>query len=46
MSEVDNIVSDMMSRLSSTYVNKYEPNTSKSQCRVKDIFSIGRYEIT
>ena len=39
---VDKIVPDALQRLPSTSVNKYEPRTSKAQCRTKNIFSIGR----
>ena len=40
----DNIVADTCSRLSSTYVDKYDTSTSKDQCRANDLFAIVREE--
>ena len=42
ISVVDNIVADTISRLLSTSVDKYDPNTSKSQCCANKLFSIFR----
>ena len=41
---VENIVAGTLSRLPSTSVDKYKPNTTKSQCRKNELFSIGRVE--
>ena len=39
---VDNIVADMISRLTSISVNKYNPITIKYQCRLNELFVISR----
>ena len=41
---VEKILSDMLSRLSSTSFDKYEPSTIKSKCRANELFEIGREE--
>ena len=44
VAEVENIVSDMLSRLPSTSVKNYEPSTFKAQCHANELLSIGREE--
>ena len=41
---IDNIWSDMISRLLSTSVNKYESSTSMSQCCASKLLEIGKGE--
>ena len=41
---VDKIVSDMLSRLPYTPIDKYEPCTGKDQCRASGLFTLGRVE--
>ena len=41
---VYNIVSDTISRFPSMSSDKYDPCTSKAQCRANDIFALGRVE--
>ena len=44
ISGVDNIVSDMIGRLSSMPSKKYESCTSKAQCCANKLFATGRVE--
>ena len=44
ISGFDIIVDDIMSRLPSTSVNKYNHSTSKARCHVNRLFTIGRDE--
>ena len=44
ISGVDKIIADTLSRLSSIFVDKYEPSTKKAQCRVNELFPIIRSE--
>ena len=39
---VENIVVDLLSRLTSTYFDKYKPSTKNAQCRTNKIFLISR----
>ena len=44
ISEVENIVADTLSRLTSTYINDYKPSIMKAHCRTNELLSIGRKE--
>ena len=41
---MDNIVTDTISRLPYTSVDKYEPSIIKPHCCTNDLFAIGRAE--
>ena len=44
ITRVDNIVADILSRLSYTSVDKYETSTSKAECCVNELFASGKEE--